>query len=141
MGMVEQFPGFSWCVPAAFSDPLGTCRFEAGDLLYDTPDAYQQWSEALKTLTFSVQVSSPKKSIGGNLGDDDADVFSRNWGSEVIFELTDFKRGKRKQVVTTQGRLYTLLWKGDFGGLDESIAAPPVPLLVSAAHQYLIKEA
>jgi hypothetical protein len=45
---MEFFPGFKWAVSSAFSEPLGACRFEQGDLLYDTPDAYKgEWREAL----------------------------------------------------------------------------------------------
>ena len=33
--------GFLWAVPTAFSDPLAACRFEQGDILYDTKKAYE----------------------------------------------------------------------------------------------------
>ena len=75
-------PGWSIHVPTCFNDALDIRQtqrkvdgkavltwtqgpnfgFSSGDVLYDRPEAYQQWSEALKHVTVCVQVraASPK---------------------------------------------------------------------------------
>jgi len=40
----DYFDGFSWALPNAFADALALCRFEQGDMLYDTRRAYEgEW--------------------------------------------------------------------------------------------------
>lgn len=44
---MEFFSGFKWAVPGAFSDAVALCRFEEGDTLYDTKNAYNDdWEKA-----------------------------------------------------------------------------------------------
>lgn len=128
---MEFFSNFSWAVPQAFSDAVALCRFEEGDVLYDTPRAYDSsWSEALKHITYSLQVryptratSSEKEEIGG--------VFEKNWNSEVRIEL--YKKQEKVgigQIKTTQGRLYTAIWKGNLTVLENDTEAPPLPFNV-----------
>jgi hypothetical protein len=70
--------GWYMCVPAVFNDALdikqtervqnkekslvwtqgSSFSFKEGDTLYDTPDAYQIWSEALKSISLCIQVKS-----------------------------------------------------------------------------------
>jgi hypothetical protein len=38
---MDFFPKFKWAVPHAFGDALAACRFEQGDILYDTLMAYE----------------------------------------------------------------------------------------------------
>jgi len=33
-------------------------KFKAGDIIYDTPRGYEQWSEALRHIRFCIQVRS-----------------------------------------------------------------------------------
>ena len=87
----EKFAeGWHMCVPPCFNDALdikqtermqnkittlawtqGTSfSFKAGDMLYDTPDAYDTWSEALKHIGLGVQVDAafsagPSEDISG----------------------------------------------------------------------------
>lgn len=121
----EFFQGFSWPVLTAFSQTLSRCRFERGDVLYNCPDAYQQWENAAKCIRYSIQVRSPAQ--GTVRATDDAGVFEENWKSEVVFTLTDFATKESRDVKTTQGKLFTLLWKGDWNVLNAE-ADPPVPL-------------
>lgn len=128
---MEFFSNFSWAVPQAFSDAVALCRFEEGDVLYDTRRAYDgSWSEALKHITYSLQVRYParatvseKEKVGG--------VFEKNWDSEVRIEL--YKNQEKVsigQITTTQGRLYTAIWKGDLTVLENDTEAPPLPINV-----------
>ncbi len=128
---MEFFSNFSWAVPQAFSDAVALCRFEEGDVLYDTPKAYDSsWCESLKHITYSLQVryptratSSEKEKVGG--------VFEKNWDSEVRIEL--YKKQEKVgigQITTTQGRLYTAIWKGNLTVLENDTEAPPLPFNV-----------
>jgi hypothetical protein len=122
----EFFDAFAWAVPTAFSSSLNQCRFERGDIFYDTPKGYLIWEQALKHLKFSVQVRSPAHSAGR--ASNDQDVFGDNWKSEVAFTVTDYKNDKStREVTTTQGRLYTLLWQGDWKAIEDS-QEPEIPL-------------
>jgi len=86
----DFFSCFAWALPKAFKDPIVSCCFEQGDVLYDTPKAYEgTWADALQHLT------------------------------------------------TTQGRLYTALWKGNLTILDLGTPEPPVPILPRDVLKYL----
>jgi hypothetical protein len=137
--MSEQtfFAGFAWSVPSAFCDPLGACRFEEGDSLYDTKDGYLQWDEALKRLKYRIQIKAPKKTAKGTLKEDEDAIFARNWNEPVTFELSRYQENKREMITTTQGRLYSLLRTGDFAFLDGKTQAPVVPILVIEANRLL----
>jgi hypothetical protein len=126
----EFFDGFAWAVPTAFAEPLAACRFEQGDVLYDTRRAYEaQWGEALPHITHSLQVKSPLRGAAPKSEKEEESVFTDNWSQAVVFGLTEHKKKETKEVKTTQGRLYTLLWKGDLRVLDAKTAAPHVPAL------------
>ena len=49
---------------------------------------------------------------------------SENWDSPI--DLDFFKNGEHQQFQTTQGRLYTLLWKGNVEVLSQT-TPPPLP--------------
>ncbi len=73
---LDHVEGWYMCVPPCFNDALdirqtervenkqktltwtqgSSFAFKAGDTLYDTPDAYKVWSEALKSINLCVQV-------------------------------------------------------------------------------------
>lgn len=127
---MEFFSNFKWALPKAFTPMLAACRFERGDILYDTSEAYRQstWSDALPYLTHSIQVKYPietratlsTETTRGAGETIKAGKFNQNWHSPVELELTDYKNNKKVTYIkTTQGRLYMLLWKGDLSVLDE----------------------
>jgi hypothetical protein len=123
------FDGFSWAVLTAFAGPVAACRFELGDTLYDTRRAYEgTWGEALPYISWSIQVRSPSKSATAQ-SQSGSVTFSDNWNQRVDFDLRDYRKNTKTEIETAQGRLYTLLWKGDLGCLDETREAPPVPVL------------
>ncbi|HEX4084408.1 MAG TPA: hypothetical protein VHY22_05845, partial [Chthoniobacteraceae bacterium] len=129
---MDFFPGFKWAVTTAFRDPLGACRFEQGDALYNTRSAYAgEWRDALAVLEYGIDITSPPRAQSAALKHEDSGVFERNWGTKVEFDLVNYKDGKRKQpITTTQGRLYTFLRTGNFSLFDQNTDAPQCPKLV-----------
>ncbi len=126
----EYFEGFSWAIPTAFADALAACRFEKGDILSAARQAYAgTWAEAPTHIPHSVQVKSPLRGAGTKTAKEEESVFSDNWNMTIEFSLTDHKKDKTKEVTTTQGRLYSLLWKGDLRYIDNTFESPPVPTL------------
>ncbi len=122
----ELFDGFVWPVPTAFASELAKCRFERGDIFYDTPRGYLVWEEALKHVVYSLQVRFPAHEAATK-APTDASVFAGNWKSPVGFTLTNYKSKETNEITTTQGRLYTLLWRGEWKVLGDS-DEPTVPL-------------
>ena len=128
---MDFFLGFKWAVPVAFSDAVALCRFEEGDILYDTPKAYdEEWGEASKHIEYSMQVRYPDR-VTGVAHANESGVFTSNWKSEVRVELyRHFEIVGVGQIETTQGRLYTALWKGDITLLKRDADEPQIPLTV-----------
>lgn len=125
----DYFPSFAWAVRKAFKEPLASCRFEQGDILYDTHKAYEgTWGDALNYLRFSIQIKSGSISKMGNSEDF---AFSNNWRQRVELDLTEYPSKKSRFIITTQGRLYMTLWKGDLRQLDLDTPEPPVPKLAA----------
>ena len=142
----RYFEGFSWAVPLAFADALSLCRFEQGDTMYDTPKAYEgTWGQALKELSHSIQVKYPPRTgvgVGVAKGVSEKELkFAENWKQKVVFELRDYKQGSTREVTTTQGRLYTVLWRGDLCVLDEQASALPPPKTAMHIRRTLAKHA
>jgi hypothetical protein len=133
----DFFEGFTWAVPKAFSEAVKACRFEQGDILYDSQKAYAgEWDEAVKHINYSLQVRSP---VRGTTASPSASgsVFGKNWDTEVTFELEDASGDEPKRFVeTTQGRLFTALWHGDLSIFGED-GNPKPPLQLKAVSKNL----
>ena len=142
----DFFTCFSWAVPLSFGDSLGQCRFERGDIFYDSLKGYETWGEASKHVNYIVQVKqshqpgeTPQIAVEDVEGDTipsegdsqttgartKGSLFEQNWRSTTACQITDLKRKECRTITTTQGRLYTLLWKGSLRVLDEEDAPPP----------------
>ena len=128
---MEFFSGFKWAVPVAFSDAVALCRFEEGDILYDTQKAYdEEWGNAGKHIEYSMQVRYPVRVTSGASANEGG-VFSSNWKSEARVELyRHLEQVGVGQIETTQGRLYTALWKGDITVLKRDTEEPQIPFTV-----------
>ena len=128
---MEFFSGFKWAVPIAFSETLSLCRFEQGDTLYDTPKAYDdEWGKASQHIEYYIQVQYPDR-VTGVATEIEPRVFAKNWNSEVRLDL--YKRLEKVgvgQIRTTQGRLYTTLWKGNLSFMEHNSEAPQLPISV-----------
>lgn len=109
----EFFDGFKWAIPRAFAAPLAACRFEQGDVLYDTPKAYEgEWASALKHIRHSVVVKWPLRGGSTKANEEQDSVFADNWNSRVELTMRDFKADEEREITTTQGRFYWMLWNG-----------------------------
>jgi hypothetical protein len=114
---VEFFERFAWAVPKAFRDALSSCRFEDGDVLHQSRDAYDGWKAGNQADRVFLQVLFPPKSVAA------VGSFHTNWNSQVKVDLYD-KDGRVDHHVTTQGRLYTVLWRGHLTAFDDDPASP-----------------
>lgn len=117
----------------AFADPLGVCRFETGDALYDSKIAYQMpWEEASALLRYGIQVKSPSRTFRIKPEQTHQSVFADNWRQQVILEFTQYPSRKSRMITTTQGRLYSFLRFGDQNQLEGDSSEPPLPKLAQA---------
>jgi len=136
---MEFFSEFSWAVPTIFSDAIADCKFEEGDIIYDSQYAYQKWQRAIKSLKYSIKVKFPRRSLRVTKGKSET-VALANWKSEVKIELNQFTNNEPiKRIETTQGRLFTLLWKGYLEILNDGEPEPPPPLFLKDVKKKLIE--
>lgn len=119
----QYLDGFKWAVPSAFLDALGACQFSRGDTLYSSSIAYQEWNDEFYRKakgTHALKVLLPEAkpvSTSGNL-------FQLNWDEKA--EVETYTIGKEDfptRQVTTQGRIYCLIWRGDLSILN--VKTPP----------------
>lgn len=110
----DFFDGFKWNLPKAFADALAKCLFEVGDVIYDNPKAYSiNWSNAKFILKHSIQVKSISSSNTTQNESNYESVFFDNWNSEITIDFFSYPLMEKIELTTTQGRLYSFLWKGD----------------------------
>ena len=110
---MEYIDVFSWAVSEAFCEPLNKCRFELGDTLYDSRLAYEgAWEDALPHLTYGVQVLNPPRGPATKATQGEESVFESNWFQPVELALKRFREKTSESIKSTQGALYSLLWKG-----------------------------
>lgn len=125
--MPRFFPGFAWPVPRAFAAAVAGARFEAGDVLYDDRRAYEDWRAAQATLGHWLQVLTPARSVRAK-GESEGGRFDANWRSEVTLTWRSSEVAEPRRVETTQGRLFSCLWRGEAARLSGG-AEPPLPRL------------
>lgn len=139
---MEFFKKFAWAVPVAFSDAVGMCRFEEGDILYSARAGYDSWGVPQQDPVTILQVRYPSRAplIADGEGERvRRGVFEKNWHSEVLLDID--KGGQwasHERVVTTQGRLYSCLWRGDLALLPVHADHPPMPVLVNKIAAQLV---
>ena len=135
---MDVFTGFAWALPKAFDDPLEKCRFERGDVLYDNPAAYEgDWTAARKTATRVLQVRLPQQGDTAKQDKDATSVFADNWRRSAHVELFGTGDLDGREIRTTQGRLYSFLWKDDEAVLDLDTPEPPLPLMAGDLRGHL----
>lgn len=136
---MEYLDQFAWPVPKGFSDAVFACKFEQGDLLYNTPRAYEEgwnWDH----IDWVIQVKSPSRGTTRPKSEDIKTVFADNWRSILILEITDVRNNRSKRVIeTTQGRLYSTLRFGDLSYLEPDSPDPEVPFGVGKLFEHLDK--
>jgi len=128
---VQFLYGFDWAVPRAFCDAVSLYRFEEGDVLHERKEGYMGQDGQGKYNGRTIQVRYPARAGGAERSGKGA--VSDNWGSEVRVDI--YENGARSnvaQIRTTQGRLYTALWKGDLEILDVRQPEPEIPLKIQS---------
>ncbi len=131
---MDFYQQFAWAAPKAFKDAIANYSFGEGDILYDTTKAYLQWSEALKHLQYSIQITYPPRNF--NIKASKKSLI-KNWSSPVKLSLVDHKSESRQHHETTQGKLFTLLWRGDINIFNITAQVPEFPLSLIHAKKYL----
>jgi len=124
---MEQIAGFAWPLPRAYSGPVSACRFEQGDVLFDDASGYEDWTSDRRRPATIVQVLDPPRSARASSGDADGGRFRSNWSLPVTVDLHDESGDPPRRIITTQGRLFTCLWRGDPAALDPSAEVAEAP--------------
>ena len=124
---MEFFANFNWAVPRALANAVGTCRFEQGDVLYSDRCGYESWPGSQAQLRYRLQVLDPPKTARALSPEQEGSRFAANWGSSIEFELTDRRSGETIRQVSTQGRVFSCLWRGTPEVLSEDLPAPEAP--------------
>jgi len=123
----NYFPGFEWAIPSAFADALGACQFSRGDTLYSSSLAYREWNKEFYEMArglYAIRILSPE----AKPAPPSPSLFGNNWNTQAEVEV--YKIGEQEDVkrfITTQGRIYSLLWRGDRTILDPSTSVPQLP--------------
>ncbi|MDP6980547.1 MAG: hypothetical protein QF570_18435 [Myxococcota bacterium] len=127
----EFYAGFEWAVPVAFAAAVHACRFEQGDVLYSETSAYSGSKRAKRPARHHIQVLDPPRTTRALASEGEGQRFFSNWASPVRFEWRDYRRDETRECTTTQGQLFTCLWKGDVDLLSSSSpSASDRPLLL-----------
>lgn len=131
MNESEFYRGFAWAVPKAFAAAVHACRFEQGDVLYSDPGAYDTKKRSKHPAPFHIQVLDPPRTNRASANDGEGQRFFSNWESSVTFEWMDYKTGDRRELQSTQGRLFACLWRGESDALlDLEVDGPERPYLL-----------
>ena len=140
MSRLQFFKGFKWGVHLSFKDCVQQCYFECGDTIHNSKLGYQDtWEESLKNISYTIKLLNPRRGTLVSLAQsndtgDSKSIFKNNWNSEVELELIDVKNDSEKKIIrTTQGRLFTLLYKNDFSVLDSKTPNPKIPISIEDA--------
>ncbi len=131
MNEMETYSGFAWAVPRAFGAAVHACRFEQGDVLYSDASAYDENPRVGPPARYHIQVLDPPRTTRALRADGEGQRFFSNWDSPVTFEWMDYHGDRCEERSSTQGGLFTCLWKGDVGALREEVSGDlPRPLLL-----------
>jgi hypothetical protein len=123
------FEGFAWAVPTAFAGALAAYRFEQGDVLHRSREAYDSGGAPPPAAhpAMALQILAPPRSARGAGPEAEGDRRRASFESEVTLSVVDLVTGQRRERVTTQGRLLMTLWRGEIGWIEGEGEAPPVP--------------
>ena len=115
----EKYEGLRWYLPLCFKESLAKCRFEQGTIIYKDKPLGKTWGENKKQVEFLIQIQYPPSSTVTGNGDES--VIKHNWYSEVILELFYPNTSEKKIIKTTQGNLFTFLWKDDINLIYDTV--------------------
>ncbi len=114
----EKYLGLRWYLPSYFKDSLAKCRFEQGTIIYKDKPIGKNWGEQIKHIDYLIQIQYPPSTMTSGSGDES--VIKSNWDSEVILERFYPKTKEKETIKTTQGRLFTFLWKDNLEILHDT---------------------
>lgn len=128
------FEAFAWRVPRAFAAALAAPRFEQGDVLFRDRLGYGPLVDPIPAGLEAIQVLSPARSSARSGPETSGPEDRRRaaWNAEVVIERVAVDEGRSQVQVSTQGRLFTALWRGDGDWLDPDHEPPPLPQLARA---------
>ncbi|MBY0399689.1 hypothetical protein K2X89_05300, partial [Myxococcota bacterium] len=124
---IALLPGFTWALPEAFAPAVSGYRFEQGDVLYRDRRGHEALVGDVPDGLTAIQLRQPPRSTRAVPGENEGDRRLANWQSEVELDLVDLATGRVETRTTTQGRLFTALWKGDEGALRGEGCDPELP--------------
>jgi hypothetical protein len=138
--MSDVLENFAWHVPKAFCDPLSQCKLEEGDTLLSNNSGVNRWPPSLGTT--SIQFLSPIRGTNKTaIPADSEGVFLENWNSEAVVELIVWgDKPVKDTITTTQGRVYSCIWKGDTRLLYPNQRENPNPPLLAKVARSMLRE-
>jgi hypothetical protein len=116
---------------------VSACRFEQGDILYSDASAYDTFSTDSPHGGRWVQILDPPKTARALTTEGEGNRFASSWLSPVELDLSKPPGGDVRRIATTQGRLFSCLWRGDVALLEPDGDDPPAPLLARDLHPRL----
>jgi hypothetical protein len=134
---MERIAGFAWHLPRAFAGAVSSCRFEQGDVLYRDAAGYaDRWPEPGPPVPL-IQVQEPAKAARALAPEAEGNRFEASWETPVMLELHRAAGERAERLASTQGRLFSCLWRGGLEWLAMDVAAPAPPLGVRELHRRL----
>ncbi len=113
----KELPGFAWPVLSFFKDALRNHKFTHGDTIYSSLDGYKPGlylGSRIMVRNFqreSTIISTARQATPLDENVVEEEDFLANWAAPIML---DFYNGEEyQQIQTTQGHLYSFLWKGD----------------------------
>jgi len=134
---MKWIAGFAWALPRAMAAAVSACRFEQGDVLCRERAACGRWGPEDVPAGPVLQVLDPPKSARTIAAEAEGTRFEANWDSPVILERHEAGIDRPERIETTQGRLYTFLWRDAADCLDESTPPPSPPRGLRELHREL----
>lgn len=115
---MEWIAGFAWALPRAFTSAVSACRFEQGDVLVHDRADTGRWRAGALPKGPILQVLDPPKSNRAGSSEAEGSRFETNWDSPVCLDRYDPGSELPLRIDTTQGRLYSCLWRDALDALD-----------------------
>ena len=125
----KKYSALRWYLPQYFKESLEKCRFEEGAIIYKDKPVGENWGKKIKNIDYFIQIQYPPRSwVAIKNKEKEINV---NWFSDVIFKR--FYPNTKETVIikTTQGRLFSFLWK-DNPDIFDNTEHPLVPLFPSS---------
>lgn len=126
-GSLDLLPGFAWAVPTAFAAAVVDFRFEQGDVLFRSAKGYAVQAGRLPEDLIGVQIRQPPRSTRALANEFDGGRRLAHWRSEVELDRIELASGALTAHTTTQGRLFTTLWRGTDAAFEAGSDEPPLP--------------